>query len=72
MSPAERVEAACTHRPYDRVPTYYASFASRVASIILEREVYMGGAFSSGVRWSHSGVARMHMLNSLNAAYEML
>lgn len=43
MIPVERIEAACNHKPYDRVPTYHASFSSRVASIILGREAYVGG-----------------------------
>ncbi|MDH7602535.1 MAG: uroporphyrinogen decarboxylase family protein [Armatimonadota bacterium] len=43
MNPAERIVAACQHRPYDRVPTYHASFSSRIASIILGREAYVGG-----------------------------
>ncbi len=43
MIPAERIVAACEHRPYDRVPTYHASFSSRVASIVLGREAYVGG-----------------------------
>jgi len=43
MVPAERIYAACEHKSYDRVPTYHASFSSRIASIILGREAYVGG-----------------------------
>jgi hypothetical protein len=42
MKPVERVHAACEHRPYDRVPTYHASFSSWAASIVLGREAYVG------------------------------
>jgi len=42
MNPVERIHAACEHKPYDRVPTYHASFSSRAASIVLGREAYVG------------------------------
>lgn len=43
MLPCERVAAAFEHRPYDKVPIYQGGFSSRVASLVLGREAYVGG-----------------------------
>jgi len=43
MLPKERVAAVFEHRPTDKVPIYQAGFSSRVASVILGREAYVGG-----------------------------
>jgi len=43
MTPNARVIAPCEHRPVDRVPIYHASISSRMASIVLGREAYVGG-----------------------------
>jgi len=43
MTPKEAVIACCEHRPTDRIPVYHASISSRIASIVLGREAYVGG-----------------------------
>jgi uroporphyrinogen-III decarboxylase len=43
MTPKQRVVAVCEHRPTDRVPVYHASISSRMASLVLGREAYVGG-----------------------------
>ncbi len=43
MLPRERVLAAFQHKPTDMVPIHNIGFSSRVASIIMGREVYVGG-----------------------------
>lgn len=43
MTPRERVLAAFQHKPTDIVPIHNIGFSSRVASIILGREAYIGG-----------------------------
>lgn len=48
MTPRERIIASCEHKPVDRVPAYHASISSRMASIILGREAYVGGGIQ---RW---------------------
>lgn len=48
MTGKERVEAAFTHQPSDRVPLYMGNMSSRVASMVLGREAYVGGGIQ---RW---------------------
>ena len=43
MTRKERILAACTHQPTDRVPLYHASISSRCASLLLGREAHVGG-----------------------------
>lgn len=43
MTPKQRIEAACRGEKPDRVPVYHASISSRVASLVLGREAYVGG-----------------------------
>lgn len=47
MLPVERVAAAFAGEPTDRVPIHHIGFSSRAASVILEREAYVGG----GIQW---------------------
>jgi hypothetical protein len=44
MLPKERIAAVFEHQPTDKVPIYQAGFSSRVASAVLGREAYVGGA----------------------------
>jgi hypothetical protein len=48
MTPKEGIIAACEHKSYDRVTAYHASISSRMASILLGREAYVGGGIQ---RW---------------------
>jgi hypothetical protein len=41
--PRERILAAFQHKPTDKVPIHNIGFSSRIASIILGREAYVGG-----------------------------
>ena len=43
MLPRERVLATFQHKPTDKVPIHNIGFSSRIASIILGREAYVGG-----------------------------
>ncbi|OIO90101.1 MAG: hypothetical protein AUJ92_19570 [Armatimonadetes bacterium CG2_30_59_28] len=43
MTARERVTAAFEHRPTDVVPHFTAGFSSYAASIVLDREAYVGG-----------------------------
>lgn len=43
MTSRERILAACEHWRTDRVPVYHASISSRMASVVLGREAYVGG-----------------------------
>lgn len=43
MLPIDRVAAAFSRQPSDRVPIYQAGFSSRAASFVLHREAYVGG-----------------------------
>ena len=43
MKPYERVDAAFSHQPPDRVPIYQAGFSSKVGSYVLGREAFVGG-----------------------------
>jgi uroporphyrinogen decarboxylase len=43
MLPRERVLASFEHKPTDKIPIHNIGFSSRVASIILQREAYVGG-----------------------------
>jgi len=43
LSPRERVLAAFQHKPTDLVPIHNIGFSARVASIIMGREIYVGG-----------------------------
>jgi hypothetical protein len=43
LTPRERILAAFQHKPTDKVPIHNIGFSSRIASIILGREAYVGG-----------------------------
>ena len=43
MTPRERVLAAFEHKTTDKIPIHNIGFSSRIASIILGREAYVGG-----------------------------
>lgn len=43
MTPYERVLATIERKPTDRVPVYHCSISSRMASLLLGREAYVGG-----------------------------
>jgi len=51
MTPKERIIASLEHRPVDRVPVYHASISSRMASLLLGREAYVGGGIQ---QWRES------------------
>jgi hypothetical protein len=43
MTPRERVLAVFERKPIDKIPIHHIGFSSRVASMILGREAYVGG-----------------------------
>ncbi|MDI6828496.1 MAG: hypothetical protein QME62_08450, partial [Armatimonadota bacterium] len=43
MTPKERIIASLEHKPVDKVPIYHCSISSRMASLLLGREAYVGG-----------------------------
>src|SRR5690348_8531032 len=43
MLPVERIDAAFAGEPTDRVPIHHIQFSSKMASLILGREAYVGG-----------------------------
>jgi hypothetical protein len=43
MLPVERIDAAFRGEPTDRVPIHHIQFSSKMASLILGREAYVGG-----------------------------
>lgn len=51
MIPKERIIAALEHKPTDRVPIYHCSISSRMASLVLGREAYVGGGIQ---QWRES------------------
>ncbi|MFO7898004.1 MAG: uroporphyrinogen decarboxylase family protein [Planctomycetota bacterium] len=56
MTPKERVDAVFAGRPPDKVPLCHMSFSSRIASVILGREAYVGGGINrwreAAARWN--------------------
>ena len=56
MLPKERVLTAFEHRPTDMVPIYHVGISSRIASVILGREAYVGG----GIQQWREAVALWH------------
>ncbi|MBI3971491.1 MAG: hypothetical protein HY332_09400 [Chloroflexi bacterium] len=56
MRPKERIEAAFAHRSTDKVPVHHIGMSSRAASVVLGREVYVGGGIQ---RW-REGTALWH------------
>lgn len=43
MTGKERIAACCEHQNVDRPPVYHASISSRMASLVIGREAYVGG-----------------------------
>ncbi len=76
MLPRERVAAVFEHQPTDKVPIYQAGFSSRVASGVLGREAYVGGAIQqyreARALWEGEEAHQEFVARSRRDAFELI
>jgi uroporphyrinogen-III decarboxylase len=75
MTPRERALAAFEHESTDKVPIMHSGFSSRIASVILGREAYVGGGIQqwreAKALWQGGGAHREYLERSLRDAFEV-
>jgi hypothetical protein len=75
MTPRERVLATFAHQKTDKVPIHHLGCASRVASMILGREAYIGGGIQqwreATALWEGEGAHRAFLQRSLADAFDL-
>ena len=75
MTPRERILAAFQHKPTDKVPIHNIGFSSRIASIILGREAYVGGGIQqwreAKSMWEGEEAHRKYLERSEKDAFDL-
>ena len=75
MLSRERVLAAFQHKPTDKVPIHNIGFSSRIASIILGREAYVGGGIQqwreTKALWEGEEAHREYLERSKRDAFDI-
>ena len=75
MTPRERILAAFQHKPTDIVPIHNIGFSSRIASIILGREAYIGGGIQqwreAKALWEGEDAHREYLERSERDAFDV-
>jgi len=75
MTPRGRVLATFMHEPTDKVPVQHISFSSKIASMILGREAYVGGGIQqwreAKALWEGEKAHQEYLKRSLQDAFEV-